>query len=141
MTIFCSSLARSPFLARALRASQAYEPRCYYFEVVECLRRLALTGLLVFAPDDDVTQVVLAAVVAMLAMAVYGGFAPFDKESDDRLCALARALSSARVGDEAQAPSRPLFSTPFSLCPPLLPPGSCSRSSSASCSSSSRCCS
>ena len=27
---------------------EAYEPRCWYFESVECIRRLALTGLLVF---------------------------------------------------------------------------------------------
>ena len=76
---------------------EAYEPRCYYFEAVECLRRLALTGLLVFAPDDDVTQVALSCVVAMLAMAVYGGFAPFDKESDDRLFVLSQLVGFVQL--------------------------------------------
>ena len=39
---------------------EAYEPRCYYFEAVECLRRLAPTGLPVFKADDDADEVALS---------------------------------------------------------------------------------
>ena len=50
---------------------EAYEPRCYYFETVECLRRLALTGLLVFIASGSTLQIVVAAFVAMLCMIIY----------------------------------------------------------------------
>ena len=34
----------------------AYHPRFFYWEVVECVRRLALTGALVFVSDGSMLQ-------------------------------------------------------------------------------------
>ena len=36
-----------------------FEPRCYLFVVYECVRRLALTGLLIFVYNGSATQVVV----------------------------------------------------------------------------------
>ena len=35
----------------------SYEPRCMYFEVVECVRKLLLTGMLIFFFPETPSQV------------------------------------------------------------------------------------
>jgi hypothetical protein len=83
----------NPDIKDLLFLFEAYEPRCYYFETVECLRRLALTGLLVFIEAGSLLQIVCGSFIAMIAMIVYGVFAPFDKQSDDNLFVFAQLMT------------------------------------------------
>merc|ERR1719231_2000703 len=56
----------------------AYEPQYYYWESIECLRRLALTGLLVFiapplvdAEYVDNAQIIVAGVICLASLQLY----------------------------------------------------------------------
>ena len=53
---------------------EAYEPRCWYFECLECLRRLMLTGMLIFFADGTVLQIIIASLISMSAMILYGAW-------------------------------------------------------------------
>lgn len=44
----------------------AYYPHRYYYEVCECVRRLLLTGLLVFLIPDTAGQVAFSCVFALI---------------------------------------------------------------------------
>ena len=104
---------------------EAYEPRCWYFESVECIRRLALTGLLVFfavsgpqapprrmsvsAPlssharrnqDGTVFQIIVASLISILSMVIYGALGPFLDDSADAVatfCQLMTCVHDARA--------------------------------------------
>ena len=75
---------------------EAFEPRCWYFESVECLRRLMLTGMLVFVPAGTF-QIVVASLIAMAFMVIYGVVAPFIDQKADNLATFAQARR-ARCG-------------------------------------------
>ena len=62
-----------------------FEPRCYLFVVFECLRRLALTGLLIFVYNGSATQVVVGLFIAVISKHVMSEFNPYIEDSDD-LC-------------------------------------------------------
>ncbi|CAM9131339.1 unnamed protein product, partial [Hapterophycus canaliculatus] len=54
-----------------------YQPRRYYFEVVECGRRIALTGLAVFLFPGTAAQVALEVVLAAVFIGVSEKLSPF----------------------------------------------------------------
>ncbi|CAM9198462.1 unnamed protein product [Ectocarpus sp. 12 AP-2014] len=54
-----------------------YKPRRYYFEVLECGRRIALTGLAAFLLPDSAAQVAIEVVLAAIFMAVSDVLSPF----------------------------------------------------------------
>ena len=56
---------------------EAYEPRCYYFESYECVRRLMLTGMLIFIADGTNFQIACGACVSLLWYTIYNQEAPF----------------------------------------------------------------
>ena len=47
-----------------------YEPHCWWFEVFECIRRLSLTGLIIFVYPDTPTQTVIAMILAIISIKV-----------------------------------------------------------------------
>lgn len=55
----------------------SYKPRRYYFEVLECGRRIALTGLAAFLLPDSAAQVAIEVVLAAIFMAVSDVLSPF----------------------------------------------------------------
>jgi len=59
-----------------------FEPRCYLFVVFECLRRLALTGLLIFVYNGSATQVVVGLFIAVISKHVMSEFNPYIEDSD-----------------------------------------------------------
>ncbi len=65
-----------------------FEPRCYLFVVFECLRRLALTGLLIFVYNGSATQVVVGLFIAIISSHVMSEYNPYIEDSDDRLAKL-----------------------------------------------------
>ncbi|CAN0183065.1 unnamed protein product [Scytosiphon promiscuus] len=54
-----------------------YKPHRYYFEVVECGRRIALTGLAAFLLPDSAAQVAIEVVLAAFFMTVSDVLSPF----------------------------------------------------------------
>ncbi|GMH98757.1 hypothetical protein TrVE_jg2081 [Triparma verrucosa] len=55
----------------------SYEPRMWWFEVFETLRRLCLTGFLVFLSPGTAAQIIFSMIMCMFAMRVYSGCSPF----------------------------------------------------------------
>ena len=72
---------------------EAYEPRCWYWESLECIRRLALTGLLIFFSDGTVMQIIVASLIAMVALILYDAFEPYLDDSADRLATFAQLMT------------------------------------------------
>ena len=72
---------------------EAYEPRCWYFESLECIRRLMLTGMLIFFADGTVLQIIIASLISMGAMILYGVNAPFLDDAADKLATFAQLMT------------------------------------------------
>ena len=64
---------------------KAYEGRCWYWEVVETLRRLLLTGILSIVTNGSAEQIVFGIFVAVCFMKLYGYFQPFVDDHNDTL--------------------------------------------------------
>ena len=54
-----------------------YKPKRYYYEVIECVRRIALTGLAVFIYPGSAAQVALEALFAVVINAIFEMQCPF----------------------------------------------------------------
>jgi hypothetical protein len=67
-----------------------YEPRYYWFEFFECIRRLLLTGGTVLFLEGSSTQIVLGMLIALLSIQVYASTQPFLEDSDDVLAMTAQ---------------------------------------------------
>ena len=72
---------------------EEYEPRCWWFAVVELIRRLYLTGLLAFFGSDEepttTTQTSLGLLGAFVYFVVISHFDPYIEQSDDTLAKVA----------------------------------------------------
>jgi hypothetical protein len=64
---------------------QAYKPSMYYWEVVECARRLLLTGFVVFIFPGTAAQAAVACMLAVLSMVVEAKFSPLLESADAML--------------------------------------------------------
>ncbi|CAM9092872.1 unnamed protein product [Scytosiphon promiscuus] len=71
-------IAQTSFLWRA------YRPGAYYFEVLECFRRLLLTGCLVFILPNTAGQAAVACVLAVLTVGVFAVVNPYSDAKDHR---------------------------------------------------------
>lgn len=67
-----------------LAVMQAYRPQYYYYEVIECARRLLLTGCLVFILPNSVGQAAVACVLATVTVCIFIMLRPFLDEMDYR---------------------------------------------------------
>lgn len=67
---------------------QGYELRVYWFEVFECLRKLALIGVPVFFDAGSFNQLAYGLIVAFVTFGAYMLFAPYTNEDDDLLAQL-----------------------------------------------------
>ena len=61
----------------------AYEPKCYYFEVIETVRKLFLTGGLIFFNPGTGSQIVFSLLLSIASMRVYAYYSPFIKSDQD----------------------------------------------------------
>lgn len=64
---------------------QNYEPDKWWFEVFECGRRLAMSGVLVFVAQGSASQIVVGLLVSVIRRGLYINWRPFEMESDDNL--------------------------------------------------------
>ena len=77
--------AEDPTLKSLAFLYASYEPKRFYFEVFETLRKLALTGFLVFLVPGTCGQIVISMLMCLVSMRVYSGCKPFIDVSHDRL--------------------------------------------------------
>lgn len=60
----------------------AYKPSRYYYEVVECGRRIMLTGVAVFVLPDSAAQIAVVLLLAVVFLFVSESLSPFEKRID-----------------------------------------------------------
>ena len=60
---------------------EAYRPEVWYWECVECVRRLSLTGLLVFMYPGSEKQVLLAMLICFFWLMIYSEIQPYLESS------------------------------------------------------------
>ena len=100
---------------------EEYEPRCYQFVVFECVRKLALTGLLIFVFAGSATQIAIGLLIAVLSEKCFAHFRPYIDDTDDNL---------ANVGNtQIILVTRPVFASFYVLSTssalPSLTPSRC----------------
>ncbi|CAN0344433.1 unnamed protein product, partial [Scytosiphon promiscuus] len=59
-----------------------YRPERYYYEVVECGRRIMLTGVVVFIFPNDAAQIAITILTTFFFFAVFEILSPYKSESD-----------------------------------------------------------
>jgi len=77
--------------ASVLKMTEGYEFRTYYFEIIECFRKLALTGMPVWFEMGSVPQLTFGLLVCFFSFGAYMHLSPYDKEGDDSLSQLCQA--------------------------------------------------
>lgn len=71
---------------------QPYRPNVYYYEVIECLRRVILSGVAVFVYPNTSGQVAVTFLVSLLFSAVMMSLKPYANGSDAWLARLGHAI-------------------------------------------------
>ena len=113
-----------PSTLRKLTAG--YEMRTYWFEIFECLRKLALVSLPIFFEPGSSGQTILGLLICFLAFGMYAHFAPYIHADDDMVAAasqtsiffalLASLITSAYPDDPIMSTLLPLVA----VAPALL---------------------
>ena len=67
----------------------AYEPKRWWIEVFETLRKLALTGFLVFLAPGTAAQIVMSMLMCLATTRVYSGTKPFIDPFNDKFAEVA----------------------------------------------------
>jgi len=67
-----------------------YKPEFWYFEVIECIRRILLSAGLVFITPGSPTQGIFATIIAYLSTLLYLGCQQFPDPSVNRLGVMAQ---------------------------------------------------
>ena len=70
----------------------AYEPHFFFWESIECVRRLALTGLLVFFADGTQLQILVASLIALASLYLYSKYRPYLDDRVDSLATMAQLM-------------------------------------------------
>eukprot|EP00752_Nemacystus_decipiens_P018764 g16824.t1 len=61
---------------------EPYRPEWFYYEVVECGRRIMLTGVVVFIFPNDAAQIAITMLISFFFFAVFEMLSPYTSESD-----------------------------------------------------------
>jgi hypothetical protein len=105
-----------------------YEMRCYWFEVFECLRKIALVGLPVALPMGSAAQLILGLLICFISAGAYAKFAPYADVGDDRLaqvCQLSLFFSliaaiALKMEYDTSAPALGIILKVLLAVPPVL---------------------
>ncbi|GMH85372.1 hypothetical protein TrST_g857 [Triparma strigata] len=68
---------------------ESYEPKYWWFEILETGRKLCLTGFLVFLAPRTATQIVMSMTISIMTTRVYSGAKPFISDFNDRFAEVA----------------------------------------------------
>ena len=74
-----------------------YGPSHWYWECVECARRLLLSGVLVFVKPDSAAQIVFAICVASMSIALYAWARPYASKADNTLALISQVSICAQL--------------------------------------------
>lgn len=74
-----------------------YKPSQYYFEVVECGRRIALTGVAAFILPGNAAQIAIVLLIAVVFTYTSETVSPFEKRTDMALYRWGNGVISARM--------------------------------------------
>ncbi|CAN0087938.1 unnamed protein product [Ectocarpus fasciculatus] len=66
----------------AVYLSSPYRPGCFYYEVIECGRRVLLTGVIVFIFPNEPGQIAVTLVMACTFALLFEALAPYDSKWD-----------------------------------------------------------
>ncbi|CAN0196399.1 unnamed protein product [Ectocarpus sp. 12 AP-2014] len=66
----------------AVHLSSPYRPGCFYYEVIECARRVLLTGVIVFIFPNESGQIAVTLVMACTFALLFEALAPYDSKWD-----------------------------------------------------------
>jgi len=77
--------------------TDAYEPQYYYWEAIECVRRLALTGLLVFFGDGTKKQIVVACIISLGSLQLYVRCSPYMDDEVDTISTVAQLMTFTQL--------------------------------------------
>lgn len=69
-----------------------YKPRFFYYEVIECIRRLALVGVVLLVDDDLPTQIAVTLLLAFVFALVAGAVAPYESRLDGWISCVGHAI-------------------------------------------------
>ncbi|CAM9356991.1 unnamed protein product [Ascophyllum nodosum] len=70
-----------------------YKPWLFYYEVVECVRRITLAGVvLFFVGDNTSTQISVTLLLAILFALIAGGLTPYDSQLDGWISCMGHAV-------------------------------------------------
>ena len=85
-------------LSRALDfLHKAYEPHVFWWELVECAKKLLLTGLLTFVFRDEVAQVAFAMLVALASVLMLHAYRPYADGADQLFALVANTDKGVEV--------------------------------------------
>lgn len=74
-----------PEIVRLQFLYDAYEPQCFWFEVIETWRRIMLTGGMIYFSPGTAAQVVSSMLICLASMRINAGCQPFILETHDYL--------------------------------------------------------
>ena len=74
------------------RVIQNVELKCYWFEVIECLRKAMLVGMTVLIQQGSYQQLIVGAVISTFMLAVVAYFVPYKHFTDDLLAQLCQLV-------------------------------------------------
>jgi hypothetical protein len=68
----------------------AYEPRRWYFEILDCFRRLMMTAVPVLIMRGAITQIVIVLLTSLACVAAYMELKPYTTQSDNTVAVLSQ---------------------------------------------------
>lgn len=76
---------KDPEIAHLLFLFVDYKPECFYFVVFECVRKLMLTGLIVFVHPGSASQIIVGLLISVTTHAVTSRVEPYAEDVDNML--------------------------------------------------------
>lgn len=76
---------------------EAYKPSRFYYEVIECCRRISLAGIVLIIDDDTGAQIAVTLIVAMFFVFVSEGLAPYESRLDAWVSRTGHAVVAASI--------------------------------------------
>ena len=80
--------AQLPDFMRKL--TSGYSKRAFFFEVIECFRKLAMVCMPVFFPIGSVSQLIFGLLVCFITFGAYSTFEPYQEKKNNQLALLAQ---------------------------------------------------
>jgi hypothetical protein len=69
-----------------------YELRTYWFEIFECLRKIALIGLPIFFPPGSPPQLIFGVIICFLSYGAFCAYSPYFRDDDNFLAQVSQVV-------------------------------------------------